>query len=293
MVKILLLAAGFQPAILGPLLKKIKKANADIEIVPTRPLKTQSYTNDYVETLYDMMATHFKNNLSTDRRGIWKINFVILYLRNGDGYDRNLLERFDMEALLIPISFSRPTAKAPRKHKKHALVNQLFQKSNLLLRNARKILRSLAQEVTNRETRTCVLLPLANFGSRFNAVKESVHNSVQTEAAATRIDNTLKAIENGLPKSPEGRFVGRGLVFHVPAKAAARHGIAPLWCKGGHNTSCVIRGRIRFGVCYDPKFHYDCALGNSKSRRFPSCHGEKVLKAGRKHVNIAPNDNIR
>ena len=293
MHKVFLLAAGFSASTLGPLLQKIKKANADIEIIPTLPLKTQLYTSDYAEALYNVVASNFKSTLSTDRKSLWNINFVLLYLRYGDDYDRNLIERFDMEALLIPITNWRPTSKGPRRHKEHALANQLFQQSNVLLRNARQVLRSLAQEVTNRDTRTCVLLPHKNFGSQFNAVKESVHNSVETTAAAAAIDNTLKVIANCLPRNHEGRFIGRGLVFRAPAKAAARHGIAPLWCMGAHDARCVIRGRIRFGVCYDPKFHYDCDFARSKNRRFVSCHGEKVLKPGRKHVNVAPNDNIR
>lgn len=147
--------------------------------------------------------------------------------------------------------------------------------------------------MTNSDTRTCVLLPRANFGSGFNTVKESVHSSVATMTASTEIGDALRAIENRLPRSNGGRFVGKGLVFHAPAKAAAMHGIAPLWCMVGHDARCVIRGRIRFGVCYDPKFHYDCDLGRSKKRRFVSCHGEKVLKSGRTHVNVAPSDNIR
>lgn len=293
MPKVFLLAAGFPASILGPLLRKIKKANADIELVPTLPLKTQFYTSDYAEALYGMAASNFKGTLSTDRKNPWNVNFVLLYMRNRDDYDRNLTERFDMETLLLPISIGPHTSKAPRKHKDHILVNQLFQQSNVLLRNARQVLRSLAQEVTNRDTRTCVLLPHANFGSQFNAVKDSIHSSVETAEAAAAIDSTLKSVANGLPRNHEGRFIGRGLVFHAPAKAAARHGMAPLWCMSGHNGRCVIRGRIRFGVCYNPNFHYDCDLGRSKRRRFVSCHGEKVLKPGRKHVNIAPNDNIR
>lgn len=293
MPKVFLLAAGFSSSTLGPLLQKIKRANADIEVMPTLPLQTHVYTNKYAESLYNMAASKFKDDLSTDRKSPWNVNFVLLYMHNGNDYDQNLTDRFDLEALLIPISLNRPTSKAPRRHKEQELVNQLFQESNLLLRNARQVLRSLAQEVTNRDTRTCVLLPQANFGPQFHAVKDSVHNSVKSTTAAAAIDNTLKAIASNIPKNHEGRFIGRGLVFRTPAKAAARHGMAPLWCVGGHNARCVIRGRIRFGVCYDPSFHYDCDLGRSHNRRFISCHGRKVLKRGRPHANIAPNDNVR
>ena len=293
MPKVFLLAAGFPAPTLGPLLGKITKANADIELIPTLPLKTQFYTAAYAEALYDKAASNFRDILSTDRKSPWNINFVLLYMHKGRDYDRRLTERFDMETLLIPMAIKPHTSKAPRRHKEHILVNQLFQQSNMLLRNARQVLRSLAQEVTNRDTRTCVLLPRSNFGPQFNAVRDSVHSSVETMEAAAAIGNTLRAVENGLPKNHEGRFIGRGLAFHAPAKAAARHGMAPLWCMSGHNARCVIRGRIRFGVCYDPNFHYDCNLGRSRSRRFVSCHGGKVLKPGRTHVNVAPNDNIR
>ena len=95
-----------------------------------------------------------------------------------------------------------------------------------------------------------------------------------------------------------GRFVGRRSLVFKPAKA--QHGHPPPWdddndSPSGHQDSCVIRGRIRLGVAFDPRLHYDCPLPrrDQPTRRLPSCHGYCTLDSGRRHANIAPNDNVR
>ena len=297
MPRLLLLAAGFPEPIGTPLCKKLARANPGVEAVPTIPFEGRFYTAVYADELYDQVTTYFKKALSTPGADPWKINFVLLYTRNGDDSDRYLIDRFGMEALLVPVSPTQRVQKAPQLHKNQESVNQLFRKSNKLLRNARNVLRTLAQEVTNRDNKTCVLLPRKNFGSKVNDIADFIHNSVETCERVETFANSLRYLEGLLPRSSSGRFEGKGLEFYAPSKAAARHGIAPSWCKGDHKPSCVIRGRLRFGVCFDPKFHYDCKFRKSRrgpsSRCFPSCHKEHRIRRGRNHINIAPNDNIR
>lgn len=103
-----------------------------------------------------------------------------------------------------------------------------------------------------------------------------------------------KTIERQLQKDSNGNFKGKGgLIYVVPAKAGARHGLAPDWNAGRHTDRCVIRGHLRFGSAFEPNFHYDCKLRRGGNRQFVSCHGIETVKRGRSHVNIAPNDNIR
>ena len=62
---------------------------------------------------------------------------------------------------------------------------------------------------------------------------------------------------------------------------------------GKHESSCVIRGRLRFGVSFDPHFHYDCAVYGSAIKSLPGCHVPQIVRKRWKHVNVAPNDNDR
>lgn len=293
MPTIFVLVAGFSVATLGPFIGKLKSANNDIDVIQTLPRESRFYTRDYADALYGQAVSHFKKSLSTDRKSSWKVNFVLLYRRNGYDLDRNLIEKFDLEALLVPISVPDPASSGPKRIRDRELVNNLFKLSNEMLRNARHVLRSLSEEVTSRDNKTCVLLPQQNFGRQFNAIKKLVQKSVETEESAKSVANDLRDFERSHLKGDKGRFEGREFVFRTSAKAAARHGIAPQWCTDDHDSRCVMRGRIRFGACYDPKFHYDCDLDHSSKRCFVSCHGKKKVKRGRKHVNIAPNDNIR
>ena len=289
----LVLVAGMPRQMLGPLIKKLKRSNENLDVLETLPLDSTAYSAKYADKLYGMLGSGLRKAIPADCRNWWDFNFVVLYLRRGDGSDHHVVERFDMEALLVPVAIEATSRRAPRGHKNRSLVNGLVSQSIQLLRNARVVLRSLAQEMTNRDTRTCVLLPRANFGVEFEKVKECVQGAVANRDSAGTFDAQLRAVAARLPKGEAGRFRSGRLVFRAPAKAGARHGLAPLWDTKGHNDRCVIRGRIRFGVPYDPEFHYDCELAPNSGRRFPSCHGERELKRGRSHVNIAPNDNIR
>ena len=155
-----------------------------------------------------------------------------------------------------------------------------------------------SEEVTNRENKTCLLLPHRNFGNEFRAVLDCVREASQARAASEEFRRRLRHVAQSLRTERKGSheyFIGRrGLVFRSPGRARARHGLAPGWdSPGGHDSSCVIRGRLRFGVSYDPRFHYDCDIPKDGELNFPSCHGTKCIPRKRTHVNIAPNDNIR
>ena len=89
-------------------------------------------------------------------------------------------------------------------------------------------------------------------------------------------------------------FRGRSrILFKGQKKGGPRHGMAPMWGDADHEPSCIIRGRLRFGIPYDPKFHYDCDISNLGSRDLPSCHGVETVDKNRTYANISPNDNVR
>ena len=163
------------------------------------------------------------------------------------------------------------------------------------VRRARELLSEIADEITNRDNKTCLLLPCKNFGEDIYKILDCVHG-VSREREAT-FQNRLNSILPSLRTSRVQKrtyYVGKnGLVFRSPGKAGARHGLAPSWSVPDHKLSCVIRGRMRFGVSYDPKFHYDCDISKISKRRFPSCHDFKKIRKSKRHINIAPNDNVR
>ena len=165
-----------------------------------------------------------------------------------------------------------------------------------MIGHAQGLLTVIAEEVTNRDNKTCLLLPHKNFGSRIGEVLDCVHDAVVSVKNKDEFKKNLDRVSRSLQTTVDGRkyFMGQGkLVFKSPGKAGARHGLAPVWGDQGHESSCVIRGRMRFGVSYDPQFHYDCDIPGGRDRSFPSCHGIECVRRGRTHVNIAPNDNIR
>ena len=152
MPRVLVLVAGLPNGILGPLIGRLKKGNADLDVIQTLPLESAGYTAEYAENLYRMVCSTLREVVGSDRSDLWSVNFVVLYLSKKDGSDYYIVKRFDIEALLVPMVMKKPRAKAPKRHEAHIAINELVLQSNQMLRNARMILRSLAQEVTNRDT---------------------------------------------------------------------------------------------------------------------------------------------
>ena len=186
----------------------------------------------------------------------------------------------------------------PREISGGEAVNELVRKGKRALRHAQSLLSVIDEEVTNRDNRTCLLLPPKNFGRDIRRVFECVRNASLTDDAREVFRKRLRSVTRSLRTERIGGreyFVGKGgLVFKSPGKAGARHGLTPDWRDPNHAPSCVRSpGRIRFGASYDPKFHYDCDIPGDGNRYFPSCHGTGSVSRNRAHVNIAPNDNIR
>lgn len=155
--------------------------------------------------------------------------------------------------------------------------------------HVQSLLAVIAEEVTNRDNKTCLLLPRKNFGSRIDEVIDFVRGAVMSAQDKEEFKKNLDRVSRSLQTTVDGRkyFVGQGkLVFKSPGRAGARHGLAPIWGDPGHDSSCVIRGRMRFGASCDPKFHYDCDIPVGGNRRYPSCHDTKNIspkKDSREH----------
>ena len=295
--ELLVVAAGIPPEIGDKFVTRFNKTFSIISLLPLD--RSEGYTNSYSEDLYQQLSMELKRREQIDRsRLLSDVNLVLLYLDKKDGSESALLRKFGVEALVVPLKWPK-LAEMPLAtgNQRGQAVNGLIREGRRAIGHARDLLAVIAEEITNRDNKTCLLLPRRNFGRQINKIFNCVRDAVLSGGGQDEFKKNLDRVSRSLRTSHADRrryFVGEtNLVFKSPGKAGARHGLAPVWEDPGHDSSCVIRGRLRFGASFDPKFHYDCHIPRGGNRRFPSCHGEKEMPRGRTHVNIAPNDNIR
>lgn len=295
--ELLVAVAGIPPEIGDEFVTGFNKTPSITSLLPLK--RSEGYTDSYSEKLYERLARKLKNREQPNRSFLLSdTNLVLLYLHKNDGSESVLFDRFGAEALVVPLK--RPSIEDMplfTRNQRGRAVNGLIREGRRLIGQARSLLAMIAEEVTNRDNKTCLLLPRKNFGREidevFDCVRDVALSGGDKEEFKKNMDRVSRSLRTVRADS-RTYFVGQGgLVFKSPGKAGARHGLAPVWEDPDHESSCVIRGRMRFGVSYDPKFHYDCDVTKVRDRCFPSCHGTQILPRGRTHVNIAPNDNIR
>lgn len=295
--ELLVAVAGIPPEIGDEFVTGFNKMFSIMSLLPLK--RSEGYTDSYSEKLYERLARKLKNREQPNRSFLLSdTNLVLLYLHKNDGSESVLFDRFGAEALVVPLK--RPSIEDMplfTRNQRRRAVNDLIREGRRLIGQARSLLAMIAEEVTNRDNKTCLLLPRKNFGREIDEVFDCVRDVALSGGDKEEFKKNMDRVSRSLRTVRAGRrtyFVGQGgLVFKSPGKAGARHGLAPVWEDPDHESSCVIRGRMRFGVSFDPKFHYDCDVTEVTDRCFPSCHGTKILPRGRTHVNIAPNDNIR
>ena len=297
--KLYLAVAGVPPQIQDDLASALVKSVKDRDVHLLSLLKldlSQSYTEEYAKALYNRLALKLKKRESGDRANLLRnANLALLYLDKQDGSETALVAHFGIEALILPLVVSefssRPLA---TQNQRDNMVNQLIKESVGAMRHTRSLFSVIVEEVTNRDNKTCLLLPPKTFGRSAQDVIDRVWQAGREREGASQLKAGIERIARSLPKHERGYFQGRGgLVFQTPAKAGPRHGLAPIWGDGNHNSACVIRGRLRFGASYDPKFHYDCQIPKGSKRDFPGCHETAGISGALGHVSVAPNDNAR
>ena len=257
-------------------------------------------TRNYLDRLYRRIACELRmldckegrtrHNLMED------INFILLYLDGDEDRASVTFKKFGVEAFVTSIA---PTAdtRCSTPNDRRTAANTLVKDSIQALRHARTLFGAIAEQIQDKDNKTPLLLPVKNFGGGIDRILEGMReamldrneNDKQFRSRIAGISRRIHTIRH----DNRDYFTGRsGLAFKGQRKAGARHGLPPVWADCGHELSCIIRGRLRFGVPYQPGFHYDCDVSSITKREFPSCHGTAV-KAGRRHLNIAPNDNVR
>lgn len=239
--------------------KAAKFEKRDGRLIPLRGLRCPAgYTEEYVRRLYLRVATELKKLSSGNRERLLNdATLTLLYVERPERGDLALLDRFGVEALLAPLRVPQNVPIRTANEIGHA-VNMLMRTIRQALRRLRPLQTVILEEVTNRDNKTCLLLPPKTFGGGFQTVREQVYAAVRDGDGVDDFRTRLSRISNSFPTARRNHFIGdRGIVFRSPAKAIARHGLAPIWEEGTHEPSCVIRGRLRFGISFDPRFHYD------------------------------------
>ena len=286
------LFAGMPPELGTNFVSKFNNRHRHIQILTAPSLKKEApYTADYVEKLYGSLGEMINKKI----KGQNQMNFeiVLLYAKKGNGNIDELVRQFKCESLLVPLQID--TGSLVTKSQRNRAINNLVNQAHRAINRASKVLSVIAEEVTTRDNRTCLLLPCRNFGRDFRLIMGAVHAGVLEEDTYSQFSDRIRRVSNKLSRKRLGKkkfFRGRsGIVFRSPG--TSRHGLAPSVDDTGHQISCGVRGRFRFGAPYDPHFHYDCDIPTSRKVSLYHCHGEIRKVFTRSHVNIAPNDNTR
>ena len=292
--------AGLPKRISGQFADRFQVSLDGAQIIAAPAIDPAGYTPDYAERVYERLARALKKRGAPDWRTLPSLRLVVLYLEAPNDDVKCLAERLSLETLLLPLRADQAWG-AKTANQVDQAIRVLLRESEQALAVARDLLAIVDKQVNQQRNRTCLLLPKANYGKRFGDIVACVRDAAKHRRSAAQFSEHIRRVAESLPRDSKRRFVGRKSLVFVPAKA--KHGQPPLWedggsVPGGHRDSCVIRGRVRFGVPFDPKTHYDCKLPKPKSnpwaRCFRSCHGqETTLANSRRHANIAPNDNVR
>ena len=251
------------------------------------------YTDEYVNRIYGRLVDKLKKHGSLSREALLaKTQLIVLFLQKLDGSDMAVRDRFEIEAFVTPIMAVPDVLhmKTDTQGQRGQLVNKVIRGAKKAMRHARQVLPAIQEDLNDRTNKTCLLLPPKTFGGEFLDVRNRVWDAARRREPPKAFTEGLKALRI----SKSGRhFRGKGrLVYVAPPKSGSRHGLPPVW-DDDHEPTCVIRGRLRFGVSFDPRFHYDCRMGRDSDRRFPGCHEPQQLPKGRLHANCAPNDSVR
>ena len=296
-VRFLTLIAGLPPEIGERFVQRFVDVSRVVSWLPL-PVPAR-YSGNYATELYARFAKKLKARESGNRHVLLgNVRLVLLYIDRQDGSESDLFTQFGAEALVIPFGAAN-TLDSPliTGNQKNRATKLLVRDGESALRHARNLLNIIAQEVIQHDNRTCLLLPPKNFGRHALVIRDVVHESSKERGSADEFKKRIQEVSNSIKTAREGGkryYVGKGgIVYQSPPLARGRHGSAPVWDASGHDSTCVIRGRIRFGSSFDPSFHYDCSLRGVQKRTFCSCHGTVSLPKNRNHVNISPNDNIR
>ena len=196
----MVVVAGIPPAIRDEFVIKFNKAWSIPVLLPLERLK--GYTDSYSAELYECLAARLKGcEQSTRSHLLANTNLVLLYLHKNDGSETALFQRFGAEALVVPLKWPEfadmPLATG---NQRGQAVNGLIREGRRVIGRARDLLAVIAEEVINRENRTCLLLPRENFGSKIDKVFDCVRDAALSEEEGKgKFKQKLDRVSQSLP----------------------------------------------------------------------------------------------
>ena len=301
-MNIMVVVAGVPQTFGEAFYKKFCKSTSAIKAGNTKVLwkplcHRKPYTGCYAGALYDRLVDNLKKTWK-DRNATVSAGLVLLYVDRQDGSESNIFEMFKSEAFIMPIiGPSDRSWPDILKIKNRQAAELLVLKATKALRKARELLDVICNQA---DKNTPLFLPRKNFGRGMDKVFNCVQEAALKGCSGKKFAMAIKSVSRNLSNSENnGRrfFKTRNKLIFKISDPRARHAVAPLWEECGHASSCVIRGRLRFGAPYAPNLHYDCTTeddNNLQNLEFFNCHGPNVqITPDRDHVNISPNDNIR
>ena len=204
------------PLIMSQLATKLSPRNE--ELVPLRGLQCPAgYTEKYVVKLYGRVANELKKLAPGNRETLLRqATLTLLYVDRAEGGVDKLRARFGVEALLSPLGVLSH-APVRTRNEVGALVNMMANRIRLAIQRVRPLQSAILEEVTNRDNKTCLLLPPKTFGSGFKTVQEKVNVAAISGYDSDEFRKELELVSNSIAArrvQKQRYFVGdRGLLF--------------------------------------------------------------------------------
>ncbi len=303
--KVLIVVAGIPAFLTKEFESRLPKIEEGRRRFVWAPLKNyRSYEPDYVETLYSHFTSSWRELFYTkEHSGAVPTGFegvITIYLDHDGGNAELVSCLFEVETLTmgIPVPGILKTLPLTPNKLKNAS-NKIVKSLRKAIRKGEKALLAIAKEINSNDNRTPLLLPDRNYGTReIRELAKNVSEAIREPNPFVAVRTAANNFENRHPrvafgKSKRKHFINKNrVIFQSPG--SNRHGVSDL-SGNDHHDSCLVRGRLRLGAAYDPRFHYDCVqFKGALASNWESCHRQKfTLPKGRSHVNIAPNDHVR
>ena len=302
--KFLVVVAGVPGIISKQFERKIASLEEGRRQIIWLPLNdTHSYNQIYVAQLYNNFCAELHPlalNKSLRPNGNSRFQGAMTVFVKHQRNDHLVENAFSIETLTMSIPIPDWPGHGRYSHNDRGrAANEIATSIKRVVRRGESVLPAVSNQVNSNDNRTPFLLPERNFDpSNIRELARSVGTiALEDNDAFEEVKKLVATFEAQYPRfnvpNKRASFKNKqNLLFQGPG--SARHGFANPNAKG-HKKRCLIRGRIRFGARYDPKFHYDCVdLNDNLAMLWKSCHGQEVsLSPARKHVNIAPNDHVR
>lgn len=290
--------AGIPSEIYDAIYSERTKICGDSVLFVGEPLrtKTKDWNPRYTQSHCNFFLRGFANLIREDHHNrLQDTGFALLFIRHEAVTTSGFVKQFFPSTLCIEIDWAldRTSKKTIRQSK-----NELLKRLKEATEEAKKAIPPLKKELTERDNRTPLLLPLKNFDSKrlvdqINDLQDSLAREGDKSGVIRR---AVKVLEYHHPmQTPERGFRKffvdeRKVEFRPPG--SARHAFARV--QSTHPETCLLAARRRLGAPYDHAFHYDCQKGSGNIRElFFGCHEERSMREGDPHLNIAPNDFVR